>query len=524
MDKSGIKDTIMAQTIGVVDPWSGMTKGVETLRQAATAADERKLNELKMQIAKQQIDEANRQEETRQGLAGIYGRKNEMMPEEYQVENPEYATSQQAYQQSLKDYEAQNEAYQGIEGLRTGIKANPMESQLDELQLAGSEQDYQKRFGNLNAPVAPVTPTTPETITQTRMVPRYNQSDIQRDAAEYLASRGDWTGLKGIESVADVTSKIGERQQKLVTGMFNTIKAMKQSGFDDSSIKSALKQQAENLNRLQGAPVIDIKAIDSMKINNAGDLMIQDIGGGQSAVTAVQPNGTLSVHIVDTTKQQRLALGYKNLQLAQQRVSQGWQRLNPQAAAALAFAKQSGSESAKHLYKENDSYNNAIEGNNILSEATDILNRDPAAIAGWSAKFKATIGSIHPEIEQALNSGDRKTFSRLMMSNADTFKKLLGPQISNADADLMFKLSGATATSEAEIRAAIRTLRSRNDSTINAYETVLKGATGATPQAKPFVPAQGNKPVTATDPRTGKKIYLNSTGTGWVDAYGRPVK
>ena len=514
----------MAQTIGVVDPWSGMYKGVETLRQAASAADERKLNEIKMQIAKQQIDEANRQAETRKGLAGIYSRKNEMMPEEYQVENPEYATSQQSYQQSLKDYEAQNEAYQGIEGIRAAIKANPMESQLNELQLAGAEQDYQKRFGNINAPVMPVTPTTPKTITQTRMVPRYNQSDIQKDVVEYLSSRGDWAGLKGIESVADVTSKIGDRQQKLVTGMFNTIKAMKQSGFDDASIKSALKQQAENLNRLQGAPVIDIKAIDSMKINNVGDLMIQDIGGGQSAVTAVQPNGTLSVHIVDTTKEQRLALGYKNLELARQRVSQGWTRLNPAAASALEFAKQSGGEAAKKLYKDNDAYSNAIEGNKILSEATDILNKDPANIAGWSAKLMATIGSIHQELEAALNSGDRKAFSRLMMSNADTFKKLFGPQISNADADLMFKLTGATATSEAEIRAAIRTLRSKNDNTIRDYEHILKGATGATPQAKPFVPAQGNKPVTATDPRTGKKIYLNSTGTGWVDAYGRPVK
>ena len=47
----------MAQTIGVVDPWSGLTKGVETLRQAATAADERKLNELKMQMTKQQMEE-----------------------------------------------------------------------------------------------------------------------------------------------------------------------------------------------------------------------------------------------------------------------------------------------------------------------------------------------------------------------------------------------------------------------------------------------------------------------------------
>ena len=56
-DNSGIKDTIMAQTIGVVDPWSGMIKGVETLRQAASAADERKLNELKMQMTKQQMEE-----------------------------------------------------------------------------------------------------------------------------------------------------------------------------------------------------------------------------------------------------------------------------------------------------------------------------------------------------------------------------------------------------------------------------------------------------------------------------------
>ena len=511
-----------------IDPWGNFTQGMQNLQTSLanieTANQQRELRELAKVEKQAKIDELKRQEETRQGLASIYAQKEEMKPEEYQIENPEYATAQEAYQKSLADYNAQQEAYSGIEGLRAGVKANPMESQLGELQLSGAEQDYQKKYGGLGAPLAPTAPTAPQMLTQTRMVPKYGSSDIQQKAAEFLASRGDWTGLKGIESSADITSKIDERKTKQITGIMTQIKNLRMAGVDDAGIKSILKGQIDNINRMEGKTVLDPATIDSLKINNAGDLIVQDIGGGQKAVTAMQPNGTLAIHIVDTTKQDRLNLGYRNLELAKQRISQGWTRLNPKAAAALEFAKKSGSEAAKKLYADNDAYNNAIEGNQILTEATDILNKDPAAIAGWSARLKATIGSIHPELEQALNSGDRKTFSRLMMSNADTFKKLLGPQISNADADLMFKLTGATASSESEIRAAIRTLRAKNDSTIGSYEHVLKGATGASPEAKPFSPQQRTKGTTAKNPKTGETIYLNSTGTGWVDRYGRPVK
>lgn len=550
----------MAQTTSIVDPWSGMIQGTETLRQAANAAEERKLNEFKMQLYKQQLAEGEMKlQQQRQAAEDLQARREfgkALEAERVSTTTPGYGSlsAVQAYENALKANQASSPAIwsgnatapipasgQGINIPTLSGQTSPSgDASQTGLGLGASIPSTAEQF-NQNMTDKPYSQEQLDDLNERAIaeqqasgLTKYNPETTQRplsllEKSQRIASlqqqQGNMEGsLKTLESAVDVTGKFGERQQKVITSMFNTVKTMKQAGFDDNSIKSVLRQQADSINKLQGSSVIDPSVIDNLNINKTGDLITQDIGGGQKAVMVQQPNGNLTVHIVDTTKQDRLNLGYKNLELAKQRVSQGWNRLNPKAAAALEFAKRSGSEAAKKLYADNDAYNNAIEGNQILTEATDILNRDPAAIAGWSARLKATIGSIHPELEQALNSGDRKTFSRLMMSNADTFKKLLGPQISNADADLMFKLTGATASSESEIRAAIRTLRAKNDSTIGSYEHVLKGATGASPEAKPFSPQQRTKGTTAKNPKTGETIYLNSTGTGWVDRYGRPVK
>ena len=89
----------MAQTISVVDPWSGMYKGVETLRQAASAADERKLNELKMAQAKLQLDEAQRAAQDKQAQRELARR---LATERKDVTTPGY--------NSLADVQAYNDA------------------------------------------------------------------------------------------------------------------------------------------------------------------------------------------------------------------------------------------------------------------------------------------------------------------------------------------------------------------------------------------------------------------------------
>lgn len=89
----------MAQTISVVDPWTGMYKGVETLRQAASAADERKLNELKMAQAKLQLDEAQRAAQDKQAQRELARR---LAAERKDVTTPGY--------NSLADVQAYNDA------------------------------------------------------------------------------------------------------------------------------------------------------------------------------------------------------------------------------------------------------------------------------------------------------------------------------------------------------------------------------------------------------------------------------
>ena len=265
--------------MATIDPWGGYNQGMQNIQSALTGLStmdyQSKLRDLAILEKQEKLDEIKRQKETREGLAGIYAKSKELKPEQYQAENPEYATSQQAYKKSLEDYASQQEAYKAIEGLRSGMKANPMDSQLGELELSGAEQDYQKRFGGLGAPVEPTAPTAPQMLTQTRMVPKYGREELQQQAADFLASRGEWTALKGLEGAVDITSKVGERQQKMVTNMFNTVKTMKQAGFDDDSIRASLKQQADSINKLQGSNVIDPSTIDKININKSGDLIMK---------------------------------------------------------------------------------------------------------------------------------------------------------------------------------------------------------------------------------------------------------
>ena len=461
-----------------IDPWGGYNEGMRGLGQTFTDLSAGKRQEELAKMAKSEFDakmqDRARSSETRQGLANIYaqGKETTTIPEKSAAEMMDAP------------------GYDLKQGLPSAV---------------------------------------PE-----RQAPMYSQAEIQQKAAQYMTERGDWAGLKGIESAMDVTSKIDERSQKMLSGIFKTAKEMRGAGFDNNAIKSALKTQANNLNRMSGQQVLDPAMIDTMDINAAGDLITQDIGGGQKAIMITQPNGMVTVHVVDTTKQSRVENTGRQLDISEDRVKQGWARLNPRLQAELEASKAAGKEESKAIIKAKDDYYTAQDGNANLLEAEALLNKDPSNIAGVTSKFRAAIGSIDPALEEAMNTGDRKTFERLMINNADTFKKLLGPQISNADASLMFKLAGATATSPAELRAAIKVIRRRNDTTINTFEKRQSNVGKEAPATKPYSQSGRQTPMTRETigaivkteavnmkPGTSRKADFNGrSGTISKDAQG----
>jgi hypothetical protein len=368
-----------------------------------------------------------------------------------------------------------------------------------------------------------------------KQVPAYTQQDIQSKVADYLASRGDWEGLKNFGNAIDVSSKIDQRSQTMLTNVMKSVSDMRKAGFDTASIKQALQIQADNLNRLNGQQIIDPRTIDTIDVNAAGDLITQDIGGGQKAIMVTQPNGMVTVHVVDTTKQQRVSNETQRINQSNERIQQGWARLNPRLQAELESSKAAGKQESEALIKGKDDYYNAQDSMEIVDEAEALIKKNPRNIGGVTAKFRGWLGSIDPLFEDVLNSGDRKVFERLMMNNMEAFKKLLGPQISNSDATLMFNLSGAGDTSLASIQQALRNIRRKNQTVIKTFERRQASVGRAAPATIPYtgtgrkapqkaLPKSNPEATTAYNPKTGETIYLNKDRTGWVDRTGKPVK
>lgn len=481
-----------------VDPWGGFNQGLGYAQQAY----EMKRQQDAADIAK--AEEARRQKEyeyqvaTREGLGSIYNKANEKTTEEY-ADNPNFKT-----------YDLQ----------KTGgdILSSSLPSRAESMDQQSRAEVMDKGPTLASAAVAPMTGIVPEPAKKlTREVPKYSREELDNEAATFAASRGDWEALKGMGSFQDITSKIDKRHMDTIKQITDSIRDMRKAGIDVESIKRIAKQNANNLNRLNGRIVFDPAMLDNIDVNAAGDLVTKDMGGGQVLALISQPDGRITAQLIDTTKGQRVANTSRQLDLSEERLKQGWARLNPRLQAELEASKAAGKKESEEVIKMKDAYYNAQDANKLLDDAEAIFNKDPRQIAGTLAKVRAWIGEIDPALEEALRSGDRKEFSRLMMNNADTFKKLLGPQISNSDAELMFKLSGATASSPAEIRATFKTLRKRNDDTIRQYERRAGGLGGPAPATTPYTGYTPKAP--ASD-----KPFTRETIQGIVANFSKDMK
>lgn len=321
-----------------IDPWGGFNEGMRGLGQTFTDLSRGKQQEEINRMAKQEFDakmaDRAREQETKQGLASIY---------------------------------AQGKETTTVPG--------------------------QSAAEVMNAPGYDLKQGLPSAVPE-QQKPLYSPQEIQAKATEYMTSRGDWAGLKGVESAMDVTSKIDERSQKLLSNIFKTTKEMRASGFDNNAIKSALKSQADNLNRMSGKQVLDPAMIDTMDINKAGDLITQDIGGGQKAIMITQPNGSVTVHVVDTTKQSRVENTGRQLDQADRRLSQAEQRLqlaatNPVVAPAAKGLQKQLAEDVPRWTMASNTYGQLIES----------LDKNPD-VAGFYGAMKSYFAPLIPGVDE----------------------------------------------------------------------------------------------------------------------------
>ncbi|MGL4680552.1 MAG: hypothetical protein ACRCWC_14370, partial [Plesiomonas shigelloides] len=158
----------------------------------------------------------------------------------------------------------------------------------------------------------------------------------------------------------------------------------------------------------------------------------------------------------------------------------------------IAGVKEGAKHGVKEHLKDQDAYATALEGNKFLVQAEDILRANPNDVAGFKAAMNDVLGKIHPGLVNA----DRATFTVLMRQNVDQFKKLLGPQISNPDAVLMFQLAGADERDAGKIQATINILKERNTKFITRYQDREASIGGAAPASRPYI-NPGVRPPTA---------------------------
>ncbi|MBV5327116.1 MAG: hypothetical protein JZU65_05675 [Chlorobium sp.] len=220
-----------------VDPWGGYNEGMRGLGQTFTDLSTQKRQEELGKMAKAEFDakmqDRARESETRQGLANIYaqGKETTTIPEKSAAE----------------------------------VMNEPGYNLSQELPQPQSAQQ----------------------------VPTYSPQELQAKAAQYMTERGDWAGLKGLESSMDITDKLSERDNKLLTNISSKVAQLKGMGYTDVDIKNDLKKQVENINRMSGKQVFDPNAIDRLIFSQSGNITYLPAPDGSTVAVIKGQDGSI---------------------------------------------------------------------------------------------------------------------------------------------------------------------------------------------------------------------------------------
>lgn len=310
----------MAQTIGVVDPWSGLTRGVETLRQAATAADERKLNELKMQMTKQQMEEnalklqlakqAWQDQEARRALA------QQLASERKTVTTPGYGglADVQAYENAVRQNQQgapamwSDTATAPVPAGGRGINiptmgGQPAASPPMGLGLSNAPNGPYETF-NRNMAEKPVSQEQLDALNEKAIAAQqasglktYGQTTEQRplsnlEKAQRIADlqfqQGDAAGgLATVKAWIDITTQIPEATQKITSDLMRQGYNLIAAGKSPEEAKEAIINYAN-----QTYPPDLIKGLDQIQFTPNGIGVVKAPGGVVTTTYDPKTGGT----------------------------------------------------------------------------------------------------------------------------------------------------------------------------------------------------------------------------------------
>lgn len=284
--------------------------------------------------------------------------------------------------------------------------------------------------------------------------------------ATYAAGRGDTDLAAKLANSIDITNKIAATgQMPELDAMMKTANNIIGLGGNSDTVKSILKQKYPQLS----------DKIDAMNFErNVGTLKLAD---GREAVVVTQPDGKQSVHIVNQTgmnpelKQQELVLKRRQLELSSERNQLAALRLNPDLQARLEQAKKVGGAQGKAAQEASDK---AMVAELTIKRMDDLEAKinSPDMQWGVAGELATKLGTLSPTLSKLLQTGQME---QLLVSAPDLMldmKKLLGPQISNADAAMMMRFTGGDFRSKERVLAAINRIRNSAQKDISDAATM----------------------------------------------------
>lgn len=457
----------MAQTIGVVDPWSGMIKGVETLRQAATASDERKLNELKMQATKQQMEEN--------------------------------ALKLQSAKRAWQDQEARRALAQQLEGTRDVTTTTPGYGSLAAVQAyeqaasnpavlaaqGGERADTTGYLDRLNEEAISATRASGalgrEAQTTTTTQPMYSPLEKAQQMAALQQSQGDYKG--GLETL-EAGVKTAFAVPKQYTEAFNTISNAVEN-FRISEVTQGRTPSQEQL-RAYAAQQAQMAGYPQEWVRSAATTsygpgtMVQQTAGGVVTYNRDKDGNWVGKFTKVTPTEQWKDLGTQRIGrqevLVQQNTVTGekkYTKMSPDVAivggggGGLGKAQKSTyvdvDGTPLNFYSSTGQYLRATDG----QPPTSIAARTPAAVATQTGETQALATEVAQikELAKGVNTGP---ISGLVGSGAQVFGKAsdkfteLSTRIQSVN-NIMLRLRSGQAVTEQEYKRFQKEFPTVND-------------------------------------------------------------
>ena len=573
----------MAQTTSIVDPWSGLIKGTETLRQAANAAEERKLNELRMQATKQQLAEGEMKlQQQRQAAEDLQARRDlakKLESERVNVTTPGYGglADVQAYENAVQANKAQGNLPAmwsdtatapipaGGQGINiptlSGQTAPPAAPPVMGRGLSAATPSVYEQFSQNMAGKPPYTQDQLDALNEKAIAAQqasglssYGEKTTQRplselEKAQRLASlqlqQGDVEGgLKTVKAGVDITTQVPEAAQKVTTDILTRAYNAVASGVPADKAKADAVAYAKAT-----YPPDLIKGIENIQLTPNGIGIIPTTGGIITTTFDPKTGGT-KFEFHKTEQKDPFAGGFDVVDAKSR--AQTIQRKNPSLTSAEAMEQAISQIRAEKQQEKQTNIQMRIDARGSqtpqqISAGTTRLRREFNALpevknyktlSGQTAAMTAVLNRVSSF--KSLNPADQVVimdFNKILdpssvVRESEYARTPTNMSVLNRASSYMSRLMQGGVLNATERQELVRAAGIIKESARTQYNAVraqytdIATSDGYDPtKVVPTLAQTGDETRTvARNAKTGETMYLSADGKSWVDKNGKPVK